>query len=342
MKKSLFKVLVLFTFILLVTTACSSSKKDNGMTENKTDSEVSYSTSKSNDGMSYDMSMEDNSDVEKAKVEGTGTEETSQSVSTTRKLIKRVYLNLQTLDFTSSLEFILDEVKKEGGYIENSDIQGDEIYGRSNKYASLVIRIPSEKVDNFVNLIGDNITVTNKSEETEDVTRDYVDTESRIKMLKIEEERLLSYMEKAESLKDIITLEERLSEVRYELERYSATLKNYDDLVAYSTVTINLYEVEKIDEKVNKEEISAFSRMATGLKESIVDIKDGFVNFFVWFVIKLPYLIIWGIIITVFVILALKVDKKIRGKVSTTQDLASTTQDLANNSKEKNDTQNKE
>ncbi len=64
--------------------------------------------------------------------------------------------------------------------------------------------------------------MTSQSESAEDVTLQYTDTESRIASLKNEQERLNALLEKADTLENIFKLEERLTEVRYELENYQS------------------------------------------------------------------------------------------------------------------------
>lgn len=305
----------LILFVALVFSACSGKKSDIGETS-QSEYPMDYgSDSNSSDGMLYDM---DESGVEKDKAtsgttEGSESNGSTQNVSTNRKLIKKVYLELQTLAFTNTLNFVLDEVKSEGGYVENSNISGNEIFENSRRSASLIIRIPSEMTDVFVNLLGDNANVISKREETEDITKEFVDTESRIKMLQIEQERLLSFLEKAETLEDMITLEDRLGDVRYELEGYASTLKTYENLVDYSTINISIYEVKEIVTKVEKK--SALTRMSNGLRNTFTNIKDGFTNFFVWFVINFPYFIIWGIIIIGGIFIGFKINKGYKAKL---------------------------
>ncbi len=87
--------------------------------------------------------------------------------------------------------------------------------------------------------------VVNQSETTEDVTLQYSDVESRKKSLEIEQERIWALLEKAESLESVIALEERLSEIRYELESLEARLRLYNNQVEYSTVHLTLYEADE-------------------------------------------------------------------------------------------------
>ncbi len=324
MKKRLVSIL-LSALVVLALTACSSSKGDT-MSENKASSPLTYGTSDTaysteskyadaTDGstLEFDSVKEGEGAASTESSINTESNGSSQNVSTNRKLIKKVYLELQTLEFTKTLDFILDKVKAEGGYVENSNVQGNAIYENDRRSAKLVIRIPSDMTDIFVNLIGENANVISKNEETKDITKEFVDTESRIKMLQIEQERLLSFLEKAETLKDMITLEDRLGEVRYELESYTSTLKTYQNLVEYSTITISIYEVKEIVAKAEKQ--SAFTRIGSGLNNSVTDIKEGFTNFFVWFVVNLPYFIIWGVLIAACIIIGLRANKKYKAKL---------------------------
>ena len=61
----------------------------------------------------------------------------------------------------------------------------------------------------------------------DDVTLRYVDVDSHKKALETEQERLLALLEKAENVEDIITIENRLSDVRYELENYGKPGSGY-------------------------------------------------------------------------------------------------------------------
>ena len=88
------------------------------------------------------------------------------------------------------------------------------------------------------------VTYTNKS--SEDVTLDYIDVESRIEALEVEQERLLTLLESAQDLESVIQLESRLSEVRYQLESYHSAKNRYDSLIDYSTVHLSVREVQQV------------------------------------------------------------------------------------------------
>ena len=118
--------------------------------------------------------------------------------------------------------------------------------------------------------------------------------ESRKKALEVEQERLLSLLEKAETVEDIIVIETRLSEVRYELESYGSQLRTYDNKVDYSTVNIDIREVERVTPVAEE---SVWDRIKNGVGESIYDILRDIKNFVIGFIIDLPYIIVWAIIL---------------------------------------------
>ena len=90
--------------------------------------------------------------------------------------------------------------------------------------------------------VEDQANVTERSETATDVTLQYSDLESRKKTLTTEQERIWALLEKADTLEAVIALEERLSEIRYQLESMESQLKLYDNQVDYSTVSIHISE----------------------------------------------------------------------------------------------------
>ena len=80
---------------------------------------------------------------------------------------------------------------------------------------------------------------------TENVTSQYYDTQARLTAYQTQEARLLEMMEKAETVEDIITIEEKLTDLRYRIESLQSTLKNWDRQVSYSTISLDVEEVQE-------------------------------------------------------------------------------------------------
>lgn len=255
---------------------------------------------------------EEVSDYGAESKESSGADTTQELVETNRKLIKTINLELETLEYEKTIAFLEKSVSECGGYIESSSLEGSSIYSSySERYGSFTVRIPKERADDFVQGMGENTNIRRKSESTEDITLQYVDTESHKEALKVEQERLMAILEKAETVEEIISLESRLSEVRYELGNYESTLRTYDNLVEYTTIHIGISEVEEITEPPKQ---TAGDRMLSGFKNSVKNIGRGIKEFIIWIVIHIPYLVLWAIVIGAIIIVIRKIRKRRKRK----------------------------
>lgn len=223
------------------------------------------------------------------------------AVDSNRKLIKNVNMSVQTEEFDTLISKIELRIEQLGGYAESTSISGKNYYDEtSSRTANLTIRVPSSKLQEFVNNISEISNVTNKSEGAEDVTLQYVDTEAHRDSLKIEQKRLEELLEQADTLEAIIALEGRMTEVRYQLESYESQLRMYDNLVDYSTIYLYVEEVNRITPQVEE---SRLDRIRVGFVESLYSVAEGFLDFIVDFIIVLPFLFVWAVIITVIVLI---------------------------------------
>lgn len=230
-------------------------------------------------------------------------EDISQTQASNQKLIRTVSMDVETKEFDSLMSAIQDKTGELGGYIENMDsYNGSRYSGNHNvRNATLQVRIPQNKLDLFLSTVSDEANVVRRSENVTNVTLNYLDIQSHKESLQIEQERLLVLLERAEILEDIITLENRLSNVRYEIESMEKRLRSFDNQVEYSTVNLTVREVQELTVVVEEEE-TTWQRISRGFRESLADIGNGFTEFFIWFVVTAPYLVIWGIVIVAVVL----------------------------------------
>jgi hypothetical protein len=236
---------------------------------------------------------------------------TENAATSNRKLIRNASLSVETKEFDTLIAGLSDKIKGLGGYIE--DMSGN--YGskysdyRYSKSAHITARIPADKLDEFINSVGEQANITSKSESVRDITLDYVDMESHKKMLKEEQDRLLKFLDEAETIEDIITIEDRLTNVKYQLESMESQLRTYDNKIDYSTVNIDVEEV--IDYTiVTENEKTPVERMTEGFKESVHNIAVGLREFGIWFVVKLPYIILIAVIGVIAALIARAISKR--------------------------------
>lgn len=308
------RLLVLVMAAVLMT-GCGSTDKimmsepayDNGY------SDESFGGYATDDIYSYDAAAasEEMMEMEYAEPAEAGVTQNSsaspQVQDTNRKLIKNVNMEVETEEFDTLLGKVEQKVNGLGGYVESSyTYNGSSYYGSKKRNASMTIRIPAEKLDEFLSEVAESSNVISRNDSVTDVTLQYVDMESHKKVLLAEQDRLLELMEQVETIEDIITLENRLSDVRYQIESMEAQLRTYDNQIAYSTIYLNIDEVTKL---TPVKEQSTWEKISTGFVESLYGVGTGILNFIIKFIISLPYLVVWAIVIFV-VVLIIKLIRK--------------------------------
>jgi len=217
------------------------------------------------------------------------------------KIIYSANLSMETTTFDSAVASIESMIAEVGGYIQDSSVNGDTIYKEDgstsivNRYAYYNIAVPGEHFESFLNESGTIGNVTHLSRNAENVTSHYTDTEARLKSLRVQEERLMAMMEQTGDLESLIALEQRLSEVTYEIESYQRTLNNLDRRIAYSTVTIELWEVE-----IYTPTVPVTRTFSEKLSDAFSDGWKGFVrggqNFVLFLAEALPTLVLLAVI----------------------------------------------
>lgn len=231
-------------------------------------------------------------------------------IPTDRKIIKNVDLQLQTLAFDEGVKEISNLAASFGGYIQDSYVQGTDMYvERGTRYASFTVRIPVEKLDAFVNSLGGMFNVTSKSENSQDITETYFDSRARLDSLKVQEERLLAMLEKAEELQYMLEVERELMNVRYEIESLTSALARMDNSVSLSTVSVYLQEVVKY-EAIEDIPVTFSQRVSHAFTSSWKNFGDFSQGFAVALVSALPFLLLVAVIVAAIVLLVRRGNKK--------------------------------
>lgn len=290
-KKSLLIVTGLLTFSML--TGCGSNKNsstgsyygDKSYSSDSVDCEETYVEFDDYDGgWASETTNDFMMDMEEATEIGENAAQQSN-----RKLISTVRLNVETKEFDSLVASIEKKVMALGGYIESSYTYNGSSAYNNTRNAEMTIRIPSAFLDVFVNEVSAASNVVSKNTSVEDVTLSYVDMESRKNSLIIERDNLLEMLDQAETIEDMIIIEDRLSDVRYELESMESQLRTYDDKIDYATIYL---DVDEVRELTPVREMTAGEEISEGFMGSLEDIKDGFTRFGIWFVVNLPKILL--------------------------------------------------
>ena len=234
---------------------------------------------------------------------------TDSGALTDRKLIKTVSISAETEDLDALMGALTEAITAAGGYVENQTVHNGSSYSSyRSRSATLTVRIPAEKLDEFVARVAGSANVVSQEASMDDVTLTYVATESRIEALETEQKCLLELMEQAETMADLLEVEARLTEVRYELESVTTQLNILANQVNYSTVELYIDEVK---EYTPVEEETVWQRISGGFMDSLEGISEGTVDFVVFVLSNLPYLVLIAVGFTVVVLM---IRRKIRKK----------------------------
>lgn len=204
------------------------------------------------------------------------------SIPQNAKLILRASLAVESTEFDKAVTALDQLVAGQDGYYENNEIQQGAYYDtRAARYGSFTIRVPQEHFEAFLNAAGSIGHVVSSSKSSEDIGEAYYDTEARLKTQQTKHERLLVLLEKADNMENIIALETALSDVEYQIEQLTGTLRRYDSLVGYSTISVRLDEVLTITEQP-KETATLGGRVSNAFQGGLDDMGRSLSNLAVW------------------------------------------------------------
>lgn len=241
-------------------------------------------------------------------------EEGLQQPSPSEKIIYSGYAEIETLEFDKTLENLEKMILGSGGFIQSSDIRGNDFNtsyygGKSYRTANYSIRIPVDKFTAFTEGLSELGNIPYSSSSAENITMQYRDTAAKLEARQTEQTRLLELLSQANSVEEILLIESRLSEVRYDIESLTSQLKGWDDLVSYSTLELSISEVALYTES-STATLSYGTQLKEGFVRSLKGVGRFFQSFFKLFVISLPVLIVLAVIAVVVIVIVRAVQKK--------------------------------
>lgn len=225
------------------------------------------------------------------------------SFDSDKKITKTVDIIAETKTFDDTIEWFKKHVDTYKGSIDNSYIDLGNMESKDyQKSAYFSVRVPAKSLDDFLDSFGGKINITYRNDNIRDVTEEYDDTESRIATLKIEEEKLNELMSKAKNVEDMIKIEEKLSDVRSELQNISRRLKRLDRQVTYSTVSLTIYEVKELTE-VKKDDDYSADNILKQVKKNLEETEKFFWGFLFLVITHIPAIIATLIILWIIVVI---------------------------------------
>ena len=328
--------------VMLALSGCSSSATesinsyDNEYSEiYSTDSEIYYETSGSVVGESITGSIggsglisgstSDTASGDAVDNEGAAAENELNP----EKLVYTASVELETKDFDAAVEQLNERLDEVGGIIQDENFYDDTpweyyygIYDDSTTrkvsgYKRLVttVRIPTADLDAFLNDIGGIGHVTSSSSYVSNITQEYYSTKSYLESYQNQLDVLLGMYEQCETIDEMITVEQRISEVQAEINQLTTRISSYDRDVAYSTVTITMNEVTEYSDTPREQEEKSFGEKVVERVINSWHTMLDVLEHLLYFIIDIMWLlIIIGIILTLVIVINRKHKKKLMAK----------------------------
>lgn len=230
----------------------------------------------------------DNENTDGPMVEASVTHEQTNSNEKRvgEKLIKDGYISFKTNNVEKTYNWIKSKVILYKGYISDEKIENYE----DSKGYDLIIRLPSKDFDNFLNKIieDENIKeIESKTIMVKDVTEEYIDIESRLKVKKEYEIKLLDLLSKAKNVNETTEIYKQLNELRIEIEATQGRLKYLNDQVNYSTLNISFRKDYKYSNRF-------FSELWEALNQGLQVFLKVFTTLtYLWVIILVVFLSRW-------------------------------------------------
>ena len=164
-----------------------------------------------------------------------------------RKIIRTARLELQVEKVSAAVTEVEDVAEAAGGWVSSSSVfideptTSDDETRRRTETATVTIRVPADAYRSVVGqLRGIAEQVKSESSEASEVTEEYTDLQARLRNQEATEAQLLELLDKAETIPDILTVQDKVSQVRLEIERVQGRINVLDSLTSMATITVEL------------------------------------------------------------------------------------------------------
>lgn len=205
------------------------------------------------------------------------------------QLIKKAELSLIVNSLDNSIRVASDIVKQQQGDLLG--FQDQKLSDGIRQTVSMQIRVPQDRLDSSLGKLAQMGTIQNRSLTAEDVTSQLVDYQARLRNLQKTESTLLKIMERSGSVGDVLKVAQELSNVRQSIEQIGAQLKNLQNQVAYSTITLKLEEAVSIrsSERTLESRVQETWNTST---HSVSEFSISLLSLSLWLIVYSPYLLL--------------------------------------------------
>ena len=237
----------------------------------------------------------------------------TRTVNLGEMIIYTVSANIETLEFDETITAVEAMIMRYGAFIENSSVAGVTIdqphhTWPQNRHAHFTLRVPVQQLDAMTGSLNELGNVTFLHRNAQNITTQFIDTQSRLAAFRAQEESLLNMLSRAENVEEMILVYARLAEVFHEIESMTSRLQNWQNQVDFSTLTLWINEVEQYTEIVSVQR-TYWQQIGYGLGSTTRSIGRFFMDIFEWVIVNSPVLAIIAAVVIAGVII---VKRKLR------------------------------
>ncbi len=209
----------------------------------------------------------------------------STAASVERLVIQNADLSIVVADPATKMKSIEQMAENLKGYVVSSNLyQTSTSTNVKVPEGQITIRVPVEKLDEALETIkSDTIEVQSENRSGQDVTKDYVDLQSRLKNLEATEAQLVKIMQDATKTEDVLNVFNQLTSIREQIEVVKGQIQYYEESAALSAISVRVVAEESVQPiEVGGWKITGTARNAF---QSLIDFAQGFVRFLIWLII---------------------------------------------------------
>ena len=166
------------------------------------------------------------------------------SVDSGSKLIFTATMELNTGDVGRAFNDASSLATGNGGYLEKSAFSNDP-NDNTKRSATLTIRVPAQNYDSLLASLRtmNGVGVVTEGSNSNEVTEQYIDLQSNQRNLERTEQQYLELLKQAKSIQEVLTVQDRLTSVRSQIEQIQGRLKVLDQRIDFATINLTISPV---------------------------------------------------------------------------------------------------
>jgi hypothetical protein len=170
-----------------------------------------------------------------------GVNDPEQSITSERKITLGATVRLRVEDIPQAVGQIEDIAAARGGFVSGSDVAVDSAASEREQVATMTIRVPAASYTEVIReLRGLASQVDSETSRATEVTDEYTDLQSRLRNLQATEARYLELLGRAQTVDEILAVQDRVNSTRMEIEQVQGRLNVLNDLTALATISVEL------------------------------------------------------------------------------------------------------